>query len=60
MLKINWKVKRLVRKENKGINVEKIIIALKNLKFKFKKEEKKKTKTGFPRTAKAQDRSRGL
>ena len=30
MLKINWKGKTTVGKENKGINVEKIIVGLKN------------------------------
>ena len=30
MLKINWKGKRTVGKENKGINVVKLIVDLKN------------------------------
>ena len=48
MLKINWKVKRLVRKENKGINVEKIIISLQN----EKKRKEKRIKREAPQNCK--------
>ena len=40
--KVNCKGKRRVGKANKGINVEKIIIDLKNLKVKKREKEKKK------------------
>ena len=40
MLKMNCKGKRTVGKASKGINVEKIIIGLKNLKKKKRKKKK--------------------
>ena len=52
-LKINCKGKRTIGKANKGINIEKNLIDLKNL-----KREKKKGK--LPRTAKGQCRGRRL
>ena len=58
-LKVNCKEKRTVVKLNKAINVEKIIIGLKNSKLKSKKEKKKRIGT-IHRTAKAQCRGRGL
>ena len=42
MLKINCKGKRAVGKSNKEINVEKIIIGLRKLKFLKEKRKKKK------------------
>ena len=42
-LKINCKGKITVVKANKGINVEKIIIGLKKLKLKKRKEKERKT-----------------
>ena len=44
ILKINRKGKRTVGKANKGINVEKLITGLKNLKLKLKKKKKQKKK----------------
>ena len=55
MLKINCKGKRTVGKANKEINVEKIIIVLKNQNLKKRKENKKGK---LHRTAKAQCRDR--
>ena len=55
ILKINCKGKRRVRKANKGVNVEIIIIGLK---IKIKKREKIKGK--LHRIVKAQRRGRGL
>ena len=43
-MKINWKGKWTVEKANKGINVEKIIIGLKDKKKNFNWEKKKKRK----------------
>ena len=55
---INFKGKRTVGKASKGINVEKIILGLK---IKNKKREKKeKNKGKCHKTAKAQQRGRGL
>ena len=45
MLKINCKGKRAVGKSNKEINVEKIIIGLRKLKFLKEKRKKKRRKT---------------
>ena len=42
-LKINCNGRRTVEKANKGINVEKIIIGLKKLKLKKRKEKERKT-----------------
>ena len=42
ILKINCKGKRTVGKANKGINVEKLITGLKNLRLKLKKKENPK------------------
>ena len=56
-LKINCKGKRTGGKENKGINVEKVVIGLK---IKIKKREKKKNGGKLHRTAKIQCRSRAL
>ena len=54
ILKMNCKRKKTLRKANKGINVEKIIIGL-------KKKKKKRNKRGkLHRTAKAQRRGRSL
>ena len=60
ILKNNCKGKSTVGKANKGINLEKIMIGLKNQKLNFLKERKKKKTNNLPRTAKAQHRGRGL
>ena len=55
-LKINCKGKRTVGKANKGINVEKIGLKIKNKKKEREREKKKKT----PQNCKSQQRGRGL
>ena len=48
MLKINCKGKRTVGKANKGINIEKIKIGLKNLKERKEKKEENSTELQKP------------
>ena len=48
MLKINCKGKRTIGKANKGINIEKIKIGLKNLKERKEKKEENSTELQKP------------